>query len=171
MYATDTSKYNTISDDDSSLFSPLPSSLFLPHHCNQHPFAPSCIFVSFISAHIIVTVSKSSYQLWWGETTFDSVCSLSFSLSPEKCYHSLILVAITSSFGVTAFSYPTLFSSQIESRAVGDRANVPHYCRWAVGCKLNCKAHSLPHHSAHIKTKGNDSPIVIYYLAPSAFDH
>lgn len=62
----------------------LPSSLFLPHHCNQHPFAPSCIFVSFIWAHIIVTVSKSSYQLRWGETTFASVRSLSFRLSLQK---------------------------------------------------------------------------------------
>lgn len=81
MYATDTSKCdNMISDDDSSLFSPRPS-LFLPQHCNQRPFAPSCIFVSFISAHTSQSaVSKSSYQLRRGETTFASVCSLSFSL-------------------------------------------------------------------------------------------
>lgn len=55
-----------------------------PHHCNQHPFAPSCIFVSFISSHMIVTVSKSSHHLQRGETTFGSVCSLSFRLSLQK---------------------------------------------------------------------------------------
>lgn len=89
----------------------------------------------------------------------------------QKCYHCLILAVIIPALDVTALSYPASFSSQIECCAAGDRANVPQYCRCAVVCKLNCKAYSLPHHSTHMKTKGNDSPIVIYYLAPSVFDH
>lgn len=91
-------------------FVPSPSPRFLPQHCNQRPFAPSCICVSFISAYITVTV----FQMFQSHLTscsgvkppLPSVCSLSFSLSPENVSYFLILGAIKSSLGVTALSYP-----------------------------------------------------------------
>lgn len=102
---------------------------------------------------------------------FTFIQSLCRKKNKIKSDQRLILAAIASSIDVTAPSHPAAFTSQLESCAAGDRANVPPCRRWALVCKLNCKAHSPPHQSAHIKTNGSDSPIVIYYLAPSVFDH
>lgn len=155
-------------------FLPAPCAFFLNTVISARSLPPAFLSLSFLHTHhsrLFQSRHTSCGGVRQPLPRFAHFHSVSLSLLPEKCYHCLILVAIIPALGVTAPSYPTPFSSQIKSCAAGDRANVPLYCRWAVVCKLNCEAHSLPHHRAHIKTKGNDSPIVIYYLAPSVFDH
>lgn len=151
MYAIDTSKCdNTISGDDSSLLSTAVPPSLSSSTSYQHPCAPSCIFVSFISAYITTAVSKSSYQLRWGWATFwlglfTFIQSLQKMLTPSNFSSDHVVSRRDSSLLSRSLLLPNVL------RVTGQ--NVPRCCRWAVVCKLNCKAHSLPHHKCTHQNK------------------
>lgn len=169
MYDTDTWKCdNTISYDDTSLLAPLLSPL---SSSSSSWSAPVCPLPHFRLFHFRACKSHrfwSSHQLRRGETK--TLCLGLFTFIRSALQKMLPLSnfsrdRVVSECDSSLLSRSSLFPNQVVCTG-GDRADVPHYCRWAVVCKLNCKAHSLLHHSAHIKTRGSDSPIVIYYLAP-----
>lgn len=66
-----------------------------------------------------------------------------FSCIQAPCSHKLLSLSNCSSSRPDS---SLLLLPTLEPPATGDGANVPHYCRRAVVCKLNCEEHSLPHH-------------------------